>query len=212
MKFLFKKSKLIQKGKDKRSIQNTNTMKIAKQRVSDDLAAQAQQMAFARSNAVTSDINSATNNSMVRAQAADRQMHKAVVMQSTGLSRRNQIMSKNAPGGRVIVETSNPNNQIADRRTEADRLGVKNSVQSQIQNNRRKAQTANPNQDSLSTSERIAFENGPIQQRTIAFAAAPDQRTFQREFQPSALTQNLAQETRNRRKLESKIREMARAK
>jgi hypothetical protein len=207
--FCLKIQKSSQKEK-KNTFQNTNTkanlMRNAKQRVSDDLASRAQQLAFARSNAVTSDINNATNNSMVRAQAADRDMMKSVVMSNTNLSRRNQIMTKNA-GGRVIVETPNPNAQSFDKRTEADRLGVKASVQSQMQNNRRKVQASNFNGESLSTSERIALEHGPIPQRNMTFA--PNNQD-QREFQPAALTQNIAQQVRNERQLSRIIREKSR--
>jgi|SRR5579885_1656157 len=185
-------------------------MKIAKQKVSDDLTLHAQQMAIARNNAVTADINHGTNYAIVRAQAADREMHKNAVMQGSSLSRRNLIMAKNA-GGRVIVETSNDQR---DKRTEAERLNVRESVQSQIQT-RRRAQIAAPIHESLSTQERIALENGPIQRRNEVYTPnqEPDQRqnfATQNGFQKPQISQNPAQEARNRRKLEQKIREMAR--
>jgi len=169
-------------------------MRVAKQKKSEDVLTKAQNMAIQRTNAVTNGINDQTGGSLTKAMQVDRDMKVSSVMQGTSLSRRNKVLNKNEmpTNQRIVVETAKqPENRIRE------------SVQNMNPQTKRRVQAVQPAQNSLSSAEKIAAE-----QRNIV----------QRQYQPpindtrksvAGITQNPAEEARRRRKVEARIRELA---
>lgn len=169
-------------------------MRVAKQKKSEDVLTKAQNMAIERNNAVTNSINDQTGGALTKAMIADRDMKVSSVMQGTTLSRRNRVMSKNeAPTGqRIVVETAKqPENRIRE------------SVQNMAPQTKRRVQATQPTQNSLSSADKISAERGPYAQRQYQPTVQDNRK------QVAGITQNPAEEARRRRKVEARIRELA---
>jgi len=189
-------------------------MKVAKQKRSEEIANKAQQMVGARQTNLHNEINNSTDQAVMRAMEADREMNKHVVMEHTALGRRNQ----------TSVSTQNaiqniPKQQTYTREGNRDELNVRSSIQSQLSNNRRRQQVRVPNgQKSISDTERNAVQNqGLSAQARAQQTQANNQVNWNNRSQyaqasnspMSGITQNPAEELRRRRKLEAKIRELS---
>jgi hypothetical protein len=169
-------------------------MRVAKQKKSEDVLTKAQNMAIERNKAVVNGINDQTGGSLVKAMNADREMNKSVVMQGSALGRRNKVLNKNeAPQGqRVIVETA----KQPDMR-------MKESMQNMAPQTKRRVQAPNPMQNALSSADKIAAEKGPFIQRQYQAPVQDGRKSV------AGVNHNPAEEARRRRKVEARIRELA---
>ncbi len=131
-------------------------MRVAKQKRSDDISDRAQQMAANRISNLYQQINEETNQSLFRAQDANREMHRMQVLSNTELGRRNKFIAKNENGNSTTLYQSNQTNQNQRRNRVPDQ---RRREQTQ---NRQPIRTVNHPRNTTQQNNRV--QRNPIQQ------------------------------------------------
>jgi hypothetical protein len=184
-------------------------MRQAKQKRSDNLAAQAQQMATERADKLVHDLNHKTNNSIERSMNSNREQLKEEAMQASILGRQGRAYDqKNSVESKYITNKPLPREKI-----EVDRAVV---------GKRRQQVTINPNyEDSLAPGYRRALKDDvPLKKNDAEPRFHPqaaqrptpnrsETRRAQSAIVAHGINHNPIVEARRRKALEAKIRELA---
>ncbi len=183
-------------------------MRQAKQKRSDNLASQAQQMATERADRLVHDLNLKTNNSFERTLESNREQLREEALQSSILGRQGKAYDqKNADSSKYV--TSKP---LPREKNEFDRAVV---------GKRKQQVVADSNyEDSLAPGYRRALRDDvPLKkndveprfhaQASVHRPAPNESRQVQNSINAHGITHNPIVEARRRKALEAKIRELA---
>lgn len=187
-------------------------MRQAKQKRSDNLASQAQQMATERADRLVHDLNQKTNNSVDRTLESNREQLREEALQSSILGRQGKAYEqKNSDSSKYIT-----NKPLPREKNEFDRAVV---------GKRKQQVVANPEyEDSLAPGYRRALrDDAPLKKNDIeprfhAQAAqrpvpnrmeVQNSRQVQNSINAHGISHNPIVEARRRKALEQKIRELA---
>jgi hypothetical protein len=186
-------------------------MRQAKQKRSDNLAAQAQQMATERADRLVHDLNHKTNNSIERSMNSNREQLKEEALQASILGRQGRAYDqKNSVESKYVTNKPLPRDKI-----EVDRATV---------GKRRQQVTINPEyEDSLAPGYRRALkDDAPLRNKNdpeprfhpqASQRPTPNRPSETRQAQSAivahGINHNPIVEARRRKALEQKIRELA---
>lgn len=185
-------------------------MRQAKQKRSDNLASQAQQMATERADRLVHDLNLKTNNSVERTLESNREQLREEALQSSILGRQGKAYEqKNADSSKYIT-----NKPLPREKNDLDRTLVGKRKQQVVANS--------TYADSLAPGYRralrddVPLKKNNTEQRFHTQAARPvpnhteqNSRQVQNSISAHGISHNPIVEARRRKALEQKIRELA---
>lgn len=171
-------------------------MRTAKQKRSAEISTRATTMATDRSNAVIGDINSKTDQSMVRALRADREQQQQMAMQASALGRQGKT-----------PEIKSINSQEPNSRPVQYQRVASPPQKSVVGKHKTQVVVGDNANDSIPPAIRKAMKYGqPRMRNDPAPRFQPNQ---PRNLAAHGITQNPVEEARRRRKLEARIRELS---
>lgn len=172
-------------------------MRTAKQKRSDEVSTRAMTMATDRAMSVVNDINSKTDQSMVRALRADREQQQQMAIQASVLGRQGKSTEYAAVNSQAVNARPVQFERTASR-PEKSIVGM------------RKTQVVAPDHanDSIAPAMRKAMQHSVPPQRNDAHPRFQPKQD--RSLAAHGITQNPVEEARRRRKLEARIRELSR--
>lgn len=197
-------------------------MRQAKQRRADNLTERAQQMATERSDKIAHDINRKTNDGVMRAQAANREMLKQASLDSSVLGRQGKALDQkpepkysasNAPIPRDHYEADR--SIVGKRKTQ--RLADPQYADSLTPNQRTALRYGNPmnrndDQPRFHPNAAVDDERPDPNDTRVRFEARAEHPSAEEIVRAHGINVNPIAEARRRKALEAHIRERANAK